>query len=81
MIITLPSLGIVLLGPLAGVMADRWGRRRLQLWALALFALAGMAPMVLDDLRWILCAQAILGVAEAVLHGRRSAEMQAASTH
>ncbi len=67
MIITLPSLGIVLLGPLAGVMADRWGRRRLLLWALVLFAVAGIAPVVLDDLRWILCAQAILGVAEAVI--------------
>ena len=67
MIITLPSLGIVLLGPLAGVMADRWGRRRLLLWALALFAVAGVAPVVLDDLRWILCAQAVLGIAEAVI--------------
>jgi len=67
MIITLPSLGIVLLGPLAGMAADRWGRRRLLLWALVLFAVAGMAPVMLQDLRWILCAQAILGVAEAVI--------------
>src|SRR5579862_4875480 len=67
MIITLPSLGIVLLAPLAGVLADRWGRRRLLLCALALFGGAGLAPLVLDDLRWILASQAILGIAEAVI--------------
>jgi len=67
MIITLPSLGIVLLGPVAGVMADHWGRRRLLLSALALFAVAGVAPVFLQDLRWILAAQAVLGVAEAVI--------------
>ena len=67
MIITLPSLGIVLLGPVAGLLADRWGRRRLMLWALALFAIAGCAPVFLDDLRAILGAQVLLGVAEAVI--------------
>ncbi len=67
MIITLPSLGIVLLGPVAGILADRWGRRRLLLWALALFSIAGLAPLLIDDLRWILAAQALLGVAEAVI--------------
>jgi MFS family permease len=67
MIITLPSLGIVLLGPVAGMMADRWGRRRLLLWALALFGMAGVAPVFLEDLRSILTAQAVLGIAEAVI--------------
>lgn len=67
MIITLPSLGIVLLGPVAGVMADRWGRRRLLLWALILFGMAGVAPAFLEDLRAILAAQAVLGIAEAVI--------------
>lgn len=67
MIITLPSLGIVLFAPLAGVLADRWGRRRLLLWALTLFAAAGLVPLVLDDLGWILASQAVLGIAEAVI--------------
>lgn len=67
LIITVPSLAIVLLGPVAGALADKWGRRRLLLWALGLFAVAGVLPIVLDDLRAILATQALVGVADAVI--------------
>lgn len=67
LVITLPSLGIVLLAPIAGALADRWGRRGLLLTALVLFAAAGSAPLYLDGLYAILGAQAVVGVAEAII--------------
>ena len=67
MIITLPSLGIVLLAPLAGALADHYGRRRLLLLALALFTVFGLLPLGLNSLPAILCAQAGLGIAEAII--------------
>lgn len=65
MIITLPTLCIGLCSALAGVLADRWGRRRLILAALGLFVACGMAPLLLDELHWILLARVGLGIAEA----------------
>ncbi len=65
MIITLPTLCIGLFSALAGVLADRWGRRRLILCALAVFVICGMAPLLLEDLHWILLARVGLGLAEA----------------
>lgn len=67
MIITVPSIGIALLAPLAGALADPWERRRLLLFALALFSVASLTPLLLDDLRYILCAQAIVGIGEAII--------------
>jgi MFS family permease len=65
MIITLPTLCIGLFSTLAGVLADRWGRRRLILAALGLFVCCGLAPLFLDRLPWILTARFGLGIAEA----------------
>lgn len=65
MIITLPTLCIGLFSTVAGVLADRWGRRRLILCALGLFVSCGMAPLLLEELHWILLARVGLGMAEA----------------
>jgi MFS family permease len=65
MIITLPTLCIGLFSTAAGVLADRWGRKKLILAALALFVTCGLAPLLLDNLAWILAARFCLGVAEA----------------
>jgi len=65
MIITLPTLCIGLFSAVAGVLADRWGRRRLILAALGVFVACGMAPLLLDELHWILLARVGLGIAEA----------------
>jgi MFS family permease len=67
LIMTIPSIGIVLLGPLFGALADRWGRRRLLLGALALFGTAGVLPMFLENIYAILLAQCAVGAGSAVI--------------
>lgn len=67
LIMTIPSIGIVLLGPLFGALADRWGRRRLLLGALALFGTAGLLPMFLENIYAILLAQCAVGAGSAVI--------------
>lgn len=65
MIITLPSLGIALLSPAAGWLADRFGRRPVIVGSLAIYAVTGLAPLVLNDLTAVVLSRALLGVAEA----------------
>ncbi len=65
MIITLPSLVIALFSPAAGWLTDRFGRRPVFIASLTLYAVAGLAPLGLSDIRLIVVSRGILGVAEA----------------
>jgi MFS family permease len=65
MIITVPSLCIALFSPFAGLVADRFGRRRLLLLALVLYGTAGVLPFFLTDLKTILLTRFGIGIAEA----------------
>jgi len=65
MIITLPSFGVALLSPAAGWLADRFGRRPVFMASLIIYVLAGLAPLVLDQLKWVVGSRAVLGIAEA----------------
>jgi MFS family permease len=67
LIMTIPSIGIVLLGPLFGALADRLGRRRLLLGALALFGTAGLLPVFLESIYAILASQVAVGAGSAVI--------------
>ncbi|ERK06550.1 permease, MFS family [Pantoea sp. AS-PWVM4] len=66
-LVTLPSLGVVLAGPLAGKAIDRWGARNLLLLGLFCYGLCGFAggwlpgalPQIMDRL--------LLGVATALV--------------
>lgn len=62
-----PGLTIALLGLVAGVMADRFGRRRLLLWATALYGMLGAAPFFIDDLNVLYASRLLLGVSEAAV--------------
>lgn len=64
--VTLPSLVMALTSVLVGLALDRWGRQRLLLAALALYGLAGTAPLWLDDFNAILVSRAVVGLCEAV---------------
>ncbi len=63
--LTLPALVIALLAPLAGVLADRIGRRRLLLASMLLYSLCGVLPLWLDSLHLIVASRAGIGLAEA----------------
>ncbi|MEU0425229.1 MFS transporter [Streptomyces canus] len=65
MVLTIPALALALLAPIAGVVIDRLGRKRLLIVASVLYALFGTAPLWLDSLGAIVVSRALLGVAEA----------------
>lgn len=67
MLLTAPALCLAVLSPLAGMLGDRIGPRRVLLWALALYAIAGTAPMYLQSLHLIFASRLLVGVAEAGL--------------
>ena len=60
-----PSLMVALLAPLAGLLTDRIGRRRVLLTALAVYTAAGMAPFWIDDIYLIIASRCVVGIAEA----------------
>ena len=63
--LTLPSLMIALVSPLAGYIIDKFGRIKLLLISLILYAVGGTSGLYLTDLYSILAGRAVLGVAVA----------------
>lgn len=63
--LTLPALVIAFLAPLAGLLADRVGRRPLLLASMLLYSLCGVLPLWLDSLGPIVASRAGIGLAEA----------------
>lgn len=68
MILTLPSLCVALLCPVAGIMGDYFGRRRLLLFSFLLYAVVGVLPVFLHDLTHILISRVGVGLAEALIY-------------
>ncbi|WP_299813948.1 MFS transporter [uncultured Roseibium sp.] len=66
-LVSAPSLSVVLVAPLAGMLADRIGRARLLLAGVLLFVLSGSAGAYLPDLFSILVSRLLLGVAVAMV--------------
>jgi MFS family permease len=67
MILTIPALCVAFLSPVAGMLGDRFGRRRLLLAAFLLYALVGVAPVFLTSLPAILVSRVGVGIAEALI--------------
>lgn len=65
--LTIPALMIALLAPFAGSVVDRFGRKRLLVVALVVYAAFGTAPLWLDGLPAIVLSRVGLGVAEAAI--------------
>lgn len=63
LVLTVPALFVLLAAPLAGVIVDSLGRKRLLLAALALYGVAGLWPLVARSLPEILVSRAVLGIA------------------
>jgi MFS family permease len=67
LLVTMPSVCIALLSPMAGAIADRFGRRRILLVACAVFALFGTLPFWLESLPSLLASMFVVGAAEAMI--------------
>lgn len=61
-IMTAPAIGLMLGGPLAGILIDKLGPRWLIIGAFALFALAGSAGLWVDNAVVLLCSRFLLGL-------------------
>jgi MFS family permease len=65
--LTIPALMIAVFGWLAGLVADRFGRRQILLAAMLMYSVFGMAPLILESLPAIVLSRALTGIAEAVI--------------
>ncbi len=63
LVVTLPALFTAMGAPLAGMLIDRFGRKRLLVASVALYGVAGTLPGVLTELPLILVCRALLGLA------------------
>lgn len=61
-----PSLSVIVIAPLAGLFADRFGRSFLLIAGVGLFALSGSAGLYVQSLDAILISRLVLGVAVAM---------------
>jgi len=65
--LTIPALMIGLLAPFAGRIVDRFGRKRLLVAALVVYAFLGTAPLWLNTLPLIVVSRAGVGITEAAI--------------
>jgi len=65
LILTIPALFIAVLAPLAGQIIDRFGRKKLLIISLIIYALAGTSGLYLGDIISLLIGRAMLGVGVA----------------
>lgn len=66
-IITVPSLFMAVLAPFAGYVIDRFGRRKLLLGGVVLYAAAGVGGAIFDSIIAILISRAFLGISTAAI--------------
>jgi MFS family permease len=66
-ILTIPSLMVVLFSPVAGILGDRLGRKRLLLGAMLIYSVMGLSPLVLTSIYAVLASRVLLGVVEAAV--------------
>jgi MFS family permease len=67
MMVSAPGLSIALVAPFAGLLTDRFGRRRLILMSALCYGVFGSLPFLLDNLDVIFASRILLGVAEAFI--------------
>ncbi|MFT4077592.1 MAG: MFS transporter [Asticcacaulis sp.] len=67
MVVTVPSLCVALLSPVAGWLGDKFGRRRLLIPSMAIYSAFGLAPLFLHDLTHILISRIGVGITEAAV--------------
>lgn len=65
--LTVPSVVVVLFSPVAGILGDKLGRKRLLVRAMLLYSLLGLSPLILDSIYSVLASRVLLGFAEATV--------------
>ena len=65
--VTAPGLAIAIIALFAGVLVDKYGRRKLLLAATFSYGLIGAIPFFLEDLNQIYASRLLLGVSEAAI--------------
>jgi MFS family permease len=65
LLITAPSACIALFAPGAGMIADRFGRRSLLLWSMALYGAGGLVPFAVDNFWAVVAGRFVIGIGEA----------------
>lgn len=63
MVLTLPAIFVAMSAPVAGFLADRFGRKRLLIISMLLYGVAGMSGLLADNLLSLLAGRAFLGLA------------------
>jgi MFS family permease len=66
-VLTMPALCVMLFSPLAGWLADLFGRRRILIASMIVYAFLGIAPLFLDDLYAIIASRVGVGLCEAII--------------
>jgi MFS family permease len=67
MVLTIPSVCLVVASPMAGLLADIVGRRRILIVSMAIYAGLGILPLFLDNIWEILASRIGVGIVEAVI--------------
>ncbi|MDE2596573.1 MAG: MFS transporter [Sphingomonadales bacterium] len=67
MVLTVPALCVALFSPVAGMLGDWFGRRRLLLWSFVVYAILGVAPVFLKGLLAIIASRVGVGITEALI--------------
>jgi MFS family permease len=66
-VMTMPAIWVVLFSPVAGLLADRFGRRSILMAAMIVYAGIGVAPAFLDNLYEIILTRVGVGICESVV--------------
>ena len=64
---TMPGFWIVAFSPVAGWLADRYGRRNILLASMVVYAVAGVAPFRMEEIYAILFTRCLVGMCESVV--------------
>ena len=64
---TMPGFWIVVFSPIAGWLADRFGRMQILLWAMAVYAITGFVPFFMTDIYWIIVTRCFVGMCESII--------------
>lgn len=67
LVVTAYTAPAIVLAPIAGVVADLYGRKRLLFWGMLLFGLAGASVALAPTLEWVLALRFLQGMASSAL--------------